>query len=51
MFNNLITQEQAYNILHTLLITTDVLFFITVSILFTFTIKFIILFSRHIFKS
>ncbi len=50
MLYNTLTEQEAYTILHTLLIATDLLFLALLTILLFFTIKFIKIISKHILK-
>lgn len=50
MLNGIITKQEAYNILQTLIMITDVLFLICLFILILFTTKFIVKIFKHILK-
>ena len=50
MLNNLITHDQAYKLLHTLFLTTNVLIYLVVMLLISFTIKFLVLLTKHFLK-
>ena len=50
MFNNFISEQQAFDILHTLSLAINYLLKITVVLLICFTLKFIYLLLKHIYK-